>query len=389
MLPQGNVPTRLFERQKGDSMKTNAIKQPVSQNQKTKFTTTFLITLILLLLPLNASAQWANRANDPLYKDKIITFKDGDPADVDEINHNFNTLDSKIDTKAEAIGLDVEGLNIKNSEANPAFELIVNGYIVGPTTSEFFGSNSEPLSAEVNSNWEGNTKLDAAGATYYVWLFRLSNGTSTLKYSDQQYKPKNPPYLAEGEEETGIKTIWRKRLGKVTNDASSNFSTISIEGESDLVPRGMIAAFNGSSCPSGWDIADGTDDPSTDGGTNSMDLKGRFLRGMAGSVEDRDPDGNRAVGSYQNEAYKAHGHAYSGTVANSGGHNHGIGSSRTATNRDSGGYNVAGGYPRHSSVDIMSHGSGDHSHTYSGASNSSGGSETRPKNVTVLYCIKQ
>lgn len=46
-----------------------------------------------------------------------------------------------------------------------------------------------------------------------------------------------------------------------------------------VVPPGAIVAFNGNACPAGWDLADGTNDPAVGGGTNPMDLRGRFVRG--------------------------------------------------------------------------------------------------------------
>lgn len=45
-----------------------------------------------------------------------------------------------------------------------------------------------------------------------------------------------------------------------------------------VVPPGAIVAFNGDACPAGWDLADGTGDPAVGGGTNPMDLRGRFVR---------------------------------------------------------------------------------------------------------------
>lgn len=74
-------------------------------------------------------------------------------------------------------------------------------------------------------------------------------------------------------------------------------------------PPGIVAAFNLSSCPTGWVAADGT------GGT--PDLRGQVVRGLnnfgsaAGTRADgnEDPDGGaRALASYQADMFQGHRH---------------------------------------------------------------------------------
>ncbi|MDQ1344137.1 MAG: trimeric autotransporter adhesin [Patescibacteria group bacterium] len=129
------------------------------------------------------------------------------------------------------------------------------------------------------------------------------------------------------------------------------------------VPPGAIMAFNGTSCPSGWDLADGTNDPAVGGGTNPMDLRGRFMRGSDSSATN-DIDfasrtggtGTEKIGSTQADAFKSHTHGNGvGGVGN--GYSNGI-------------------YWSMSSIVPFQ-------------TNSTGGNETRPKNVAVLFCIKQ
>lgn len=82
-----------------------------------------------------------------------------------------------------------------------------------------------------------------------------------------------------------------------------------------VVPPGAIVAFNGVSCPSGWDLADGTNDPAVGGGTNPLDLRGRFPRGTNGTSSN-DPDfasrsggmGTGKIGSTQGDETKSHSH---------------------------------------------------------------------------------
>lgn len=108
------------------------------------------------------------------------------------------------------------------------------------------------------------------------------------------------------------------------------------------VPKGAVMAFNLSACPSGWSAFTAA--------------QGRFLRGVdpSGTI---DPGGVRAVGSLQADEFKTHTHADNsfGNVSpnqwwiNSGG--------------------AYGG-------------------NYATTTGASGGAETRPKNVAVLYCEK-
>lgn len=142
------------------------------------------------------------------------------------------------------------------------------------------------------------------------------------------------------------------------------------------VPAGAIMAFAMSTAPAGWLKCDGRSTgiyrPATDpiytalfdaigttygagdGSTtfNLPDLRGEFIRGWAdgGSV-----DTGRALGSAQDDMLKAHSHAI--TYAN--------GASGTGTN--------AIAYP------------GTNWNTTSAPA---GGTETRPRNVAMLYCIK-
>jgi hypothetical protein len=158
---------------------------------------------------------------------------------------------------------------------------------------------------------------------------------------------------------------------------------------SALCPPGSIMAFMGASAPQGWLLCDGslvsraqyaglfsvigTSSGAGDGSTtfNLPDLRGLFLRGANGSQSNTnywDPDvssrtneftgGNvgNAVGSLQMDQFAAHTHTF-----------------------PSGGWMVNPGNP-------AAAGSGYPSGSY--PTSSSGGNETRPKNIYVNYIIK-
>lgn len=154
---------------------------------------------------------------------------------------------------------------------------------------------------------------------------------------------------------------------------------IEIPDDFPLVPSGAVMAFAMDSCPTGWLEADGqqslssTDYPelyaaigTTYGGSggnfNLPDYRGYFMRGWDhGSGVDPDAEsrtGGDTVGSVQEDEFESHAHQQVGRPAlflNSGGQGgYGIGSSTTL-------------------YDTRTTG---------------GSSETRPKNIYVLYCIK-
>lgn len=120
-----------------------------------------------------------------------------------------------------------------------------------------------------------------------------------------------------------------------------------------IVPDHAVMAFNLSSCPTGW--------------TEYTPARGRFVRGIDNGAGN-DPDGTRAVGATQADAFAAH--------------SHGIRAEYGAAGSPS--------YPPPSSQYMQLNGAGNYGYAY-GTSNlveSVGGSETRPKNVALLYCEK-
>ena len=157
-----------------------------------------------------------------------------------------------------------------------------------------------------------------------------------------------------------------------------------------LVPAGTIHAYGGSTVPAGWLRCDGTlYNGSTypalyaaiginfggySGYFNVPDLRGRFLRGWSNSTG-RDPDaasrygeytgqtGGDKIGSIQGDQLKSHNHYIARTVV------------------DLNGDNWFDWYSGRASTDD---GTWAGQHT-----DSTGGSETRPINVSVNYIIKQ
>ncbi|QQG38125.1 MAG: hypothetical protein HYS26_01050 [Candidatus Kaiserbacteria bacterium] len=110
---------------------------------------------------------------------------------------------------------------------------------------------------------------------------------------------------------------------------------------SGSAPSGAVMAFDLTACPSGW--------------SEYTPAYGRFIRGIDKSGTSIDPSGQRAPGSTQGDDFGAHTHS-AAIVAGT----NWTGESYT--------YSFSG--------------------TGNGSTGSAGGSETRPKNVALLYCEK-
>lgn len=112
------------------------------------------------------------------------------------------------------------------------------------------------------------------------------------------------------------------------------------------VPAGAVMAFNLASCPAGWLAANGT--------AVALDLRGEFIRGLDGG---RGVDSGRVLASSQAQDLQAHTHTL---TMNTGSFPYNDGA---LTNPY-----TPGGTAR--------------------ATSSTGGAETRPRNVALLYCVK-
>lgn len=119
----------------------------------------------------------------------------------------------------------------------------------------------------------------------------------------------------------------------------------SVHGHPESMPSGAVMAFNLDSCPDGWTPADGT--------SGTVDMRGAFARGINGDENGRDVA--RELGSYQEDEFKSHTHLVRSVLGSEGGNN-------------------AGG-PAHSIVNRIS--------------DATGGAETRPKNIALLYCMRE
>lgn len=181
-----------------------------------------------------------------------------------------------------------------------------------------------------------------------------------------------------------------------------------------FVPTGAIITFGGSTAPAGYLECNGQ---TTSGyaalaavvGATVPDLRGEFVRGWDNG---KGTDSGRSILSAQAENYKAHNHSstavsnhthtinsagnHTHTINGVGNHQHGGAPSANSSNFTSG-INSGGGGGNTSNAGAHSHtmnAAGTHNHSMGGAGShnhtigNSGGSETRPRNIALMYIIK-
>lgn len=152
----------------------------------------------------------------------------------------------------------------------------------------------------------------------------------------------------------------------------------------DVLPVGFEAPWQNETPPSGWFIQDGsTFDAATYpllaahlGGNTLPDMRGVVPRGLDGG-RGLDPDAGRVLGSYQADEFGSH--AHTGSTNTTGNHSHSY--SRGSSN---GSNSTVGHSSNLSSAQTGS--AGNHSHTL--VIDSTGGTETRMKNIAKIWLIK-
>ncbi len=146
-------------------------------------------------------------------------------------------------------------------------------------------------------------------------------------------------------------------------------------------PSGMIAPFYLASCPAGWVLADGTN--------STPDLRGAFVRGLD-SGKGYDP--GRVLGTYQADEFKSHKHlvAIAFSATGDGPYIQAypyydyqyMGSQRQATGLTD--YEYGTRDPANNLDQLYGT-----EHNGATASWPAAITETRPKNVALIYCMKQ
>ena len=224
----------------------------------------------------------------------------------------------------------------------------------------------------------------------------------------------------------GVVALATNAQTQTGTDATRAVTPASLASAAALfVPPGAVMPFASAVTPSGWLAANGNVVPNgigtvqgitanfaalfavvgtTYGAAGTLpDLRGYFVRG-SGTNSDGTAAGT--FGAKQADEFKSHTHT--GSTGAGGDHTH-TGSTNTAGNH-SHGYSAPNSYQQDttnspangkratSNANLNTSAAGDHSHTVTiqAAGNHShtvtigetGGTETRPKNIALLYCIK-
>ncbi|EIA09132.1 tail fiber protein [Flavobacterium frigoris] len=173
------------------------------------------------------------------------------------------------------------------------------------------------------------------------------------------------------------------------------------------VPTGSIMPFIGTTAPNGWLLCNGSSFASLDvvitanlkallgGSTNTPDLKGIFLRGIGRQCNAYGCYEGPELKAIQQDDLKSHLHAASLPTNSAGSHNHNDNSNFNRVLSMDGKYTVGGTDNNNGSgeeVNLVNSKTigydGAHTHTASGNTNNTGGTETRPINYGVNYIIK-
>jgi len=256
----------------------------------------------------------------------------------------------------------------------------------------------------------------------------LSNGGRTISINDADSDPINEiQNLSVG---TGGATssiininggtgVTIQVAGGLTITETGSTVTISAPPSSSGTPAGFVGAFNLNTCPTGWAPADGT------GGM--PDLRGEFIRGLDAG---RGVDAGRTLASAQAQSMQSHNHSVNPPATNTaagGNHAHTVDPPNTATNTTGnhthsvppygavgspnqhrrpptiGYYTSASGTTKYATGAAGNHAhvvniapfnssaAGNHVHSVDIApfnSATTGATETKPRNVALLYCVK-
>lgn len=153
----------------------------------------------------------------------------------------------------------------------------------------------------------------------------------------------------------------------------SNGNSITIPNN---VPAGAVMAFNLNACPTGWIKANGQN--------STPDLRGEFIRGLD---DGRGVDIGRTLTSTQSDELKSHSHKSPWANDISGSGSPTLQSSTLYLGNVTSNGGTAAGFRDGTNIGDLGNTNGSTDHVL--RTTLTGGNETRPRNIALLYCIKQ
>ena len=304
-------------------------------------------------------------------------------------------LDTALSSKQDTL---VSGTNIKTINGD---SILGSGNIVLTATSDFASITGKPTTLDGYGITDAYTKTES-NSSLALKVDKVSGkGLSTEDYTSIE-KTKLAG-IAASANNYSLPIATNTVLGGVKAGANVSIDAAGVISASSSggTPAGTIITVAKNTAPTEYLKANGalvsrttysalfaaigTTFGAGDGSTTFAlpDLRGYFPRGWD---DGRGIDTGRVFGSLQADAYLNHSHTASETSA--GAHTHNIAASINAGANDFG-VNISansvtpgvGGLANTSSA-------GEHTHTITVAASTTGATETRPKNIALLYCIK-
>ena len=304
--------------------------------------------------------------------------------------------------EANALATDV---NIRQSQAAASASAAANSATNASNSATAAAASVSTAQATTNvTAWSAATNYSAGVTVYdttdfFTYRRKIAGTTATRPGLDPTNWVLISGDVTTGTNQTisGTKTFSQPIVGSITGNAAT---ATALTDNTVLCVPGMAAFFFMNTPPTGWLKANGAAVSRTtysalfaaigtlygpgDGSTtfNLPDLRGEFIRGWD---DGRGVDASRGFATGQSSANLNHTHT--GTTSTDGAHTHTpsnagsfvVGGNSTGTSAMVGG---GGGFWVTSSTNSA----GNHSHTFT--TNADGLSESRPRNIALLPCIK-